>query len=281
MPSTEQQRAIPIILAQLLLLLNASDQHLPLLYDIADPYRNQYRIDPPTRTIPPRDIYSELVGTPLFDHVAGCKEIMFDYLREEFGYLLSSPKDIHFEYDERENLYRRRWWPSKLSDKTRLLLWLRDFAEGTTLWDSASWAHVSASTLSRDFRHISRLFLKHVYPKWVRPMDAFERAQCRIYPGFPAAFCAIDGSMFPRWRRHSLLPGQRPKDGYDHKNNYADSTNANVVCNSLGYATHILTGLLCSVLSRCEGDGHGHGHGQVLCAVLILMVMVMVSMVVF
>jgi len=241
MPSSEQQRSILLLLAQLLVLLNVADEHLPLLYDQANPQRSQYHISPPQRRLPPRDLYAEFVGTPMFHHIAGCAELMFDYLWQEMGQWIPSPQDIHFEYDDVDNLYRK-WRPSKLTPKTRLLLWLHDFTEGATLKSSAAWAGVSASTLSRDYRHIGRIFMKHVYPKWVRSMDAIERNLCRLYPGYPSAFCSVDGSMFPRTRRYTLLPGQRPKDGYDFKNNWADSINANVVCNALGYATHILTG---------------------------------------
>ena len=85
----------------------------------------------------------------------------------------------------------------------------------------------NASSASRDYKHIL-IALCTRFDGWIQPLHDDKKQQCQaLWPSFPHAHQAGDGSMYIRRKTKDLPPDTQRKD-YDHQFNVPEAIDVNV-----------------------------------------------------
>ena len=116
-------------------------------------------------------------------------------------------------------------------------------SEQPRIWNCAFENHWNISSVSRDFKHILIYFNKR-FSDWISPLSDEQKVAAQgLYQHNDDSCCALDGSMFRRYKRKYLENGIRRSDYYDHKRKYPEALNVQCVATKSNVVTHLLTGL--------------------------------------
>ena len=157
------------------------------------PPKKQYIYRPVGKTTP-RDIYSDIYGTPFFQRLVGIEEAIFDHILEKLRVPLSKPRNIHFNYSDTQNDSRRSR-KCKLSIENRIIAFLMRMKNGRTHWENAFEFQYQTSSLSRDFAWVAINFDKVLEPLWIRELNQTEKQ---------ASIGLIDGMYFAKSNFHRV-----------------------------------------------------------------------------
>ena len=137
------------------------------------PPKKEYIYRPVGKTTP-RDIYTDIYGTPFFQRLVGIEEPIFDHILEKLRVPLSKPRNIHFNYTDAQNDTRRNR-KCKLSVENRIIAFLMRMKNGRTHWENAFEFQYQTSSLSRDFAWVAINFDKVLEPLWIRELTETEK----------------------------------------------------------------------------------------------------------
>ena len=191
---------------------------------------------------PAKDVYAAMRDSGYCAHHYNMNPRMFEFIIHEMLPLVAQPINVDFKYTYEENL-ERRWSSCKLDNLNRIGAFLHEMSEGTKVWTSAWQNGWNAPSISRNWRHNLFHFLDRFDGQWIRPMSATELVQNQVWPNYPTACCALDGSMFRRRMTTTLPDGVDRVDYFDHKHQRPEAINVQSICTSSGIATHLLTGV--------------------------------------
>ena len=178
---------------------------------------------------PPKDLYSELYGSVYFKHHTGICMPLFDYINDELAFDVSEARNVHFQFNDTDNYYRKRR-RCKISVSNRIMCFLHTMKEGDAVWEAAKDNNWNITSVSLDFFHVLIKFVDHFESTWIREMEDDEKDNM-TFAGYSPAYQALDGSHFHRRKSKTLPDGLRRRELYLYKHKYPEGQNVQAVVN--------------------------------------------------
>ena len=195
--------------------------------------------------IPPVNVHADIYNTVWFKPYTGIRERTFDYINGRLNERIYEARNIHGEYDAITNAARKRQ-PCKVSNINRIINFLRQMRTGEIIWDAARECGWNIFSASVDFYHLLLHFVDEFEADWIRPLTNREKRNAKgLWPDYPNAYQALDGSHFHRRKSKHLPPGMRRRELYLYKHRFPEGQNVQAAVTHQGIATQVLTGLLC------------------------------------
>ena len=208
-------------------------------------FKVRQRLSQAIGNIPVIDVHASIYGTVFWKHYSGVNEQTFDYIDNRLNERIYEARNNDGQYTPAQNAQRRRR-PCKVTNTNRILNFLRQMRTGQIIWDSAreyKWNIMSASV---DFYHVLLHFVDEFDSEWIRKLTDQEKRDAQgLWPVYPTAYQALDGSHFHRRRSKHLPEGTRRREWYGYKHKYPEVQNVQAVVTKQGIATEVVTGLLC------------------------------------
>ena len=163
---------------------------------------------------PPKDKYNEIRGTVFWEPYCGVSEDIFDEIERRLSFRITEARNVYFEYTRQQNLARRRQ-ACKISNRNRILNFLRQLKTGQIEWDAVFEHGWNRWSVRVDFLHVLWHFVDEFDADTICKMDAATIAGMQgTLPQYPRCYQLLDGCQFKCLRSGTLPPGTRRRDYY-------------------------------------------------------------------